>query len=437
MSDFSNKIIHIFCDGGIGNRINALISGLALANHFSLKIYVYWPINSWCGASFQDIFQNSLHIKTNALNQLAGEFVNAKFLLHDEIGAQFLNVSFASAYDYQTLDDFQLRALSCSSDIFFYPAIIPQWIPEELIHQALVQLIFTKQITDPVIDFINGNLKRPFHGLHLRRTDLRVGLSDDEVFSLVQRYPDEVFFVCSDDPQTELLASSHPNVHARTKLHHVEKIKLDSAWISLSIDNEGRQSYGNINRSREAMIDGTIDLLILAHGQIVGYSGSTFQRMARLIGDISPLVTLKRPSALPYFSPSELKVQIERQLISPGALFQVCQNMIQVGDIAHAFDLMRLGYELLPSSSRLDIAHNLGVMHLNQNQPRQACLYFTHVLQIQESHYSSLLHFAYASTLLSEHKVAQQSLLKAVEHRPQVPSPTDSSLEIALIKRLS
>ena len=437
MDEFSNSKIHIFCDGGIGNRINALISGLALANYFSLKITVYWPVNSWCGASFEDIFQNSLHIKTNALNQLAGEFAHAKFLLHDEIGAQFLNVPFASAYDYQALDDFQLRALSSSSDIFFYPAVIPQWIPEELIHKALVQLLFTKQITDPVIDFINNNLKKSFHGLHLRRTDLRVGLSDQEVLAIVQRYPDEVFFVCSDDPQAELLASSHPNVHARTKHHHVEKNKIDSDWISLSLDKEGRQSYGNINRSREAMLNGTIDLLILAHGKIIGYSGSTFQHMARLIGEISPLVTLKRPTALPYFSPSEIKVQIERQLINPGTLFQVCQNMIQVGDIAQALDLMRLGFELLSTSSRLEIAHNLGVLLLNQNQPRQARLYFTYALQIQEFHYSSLLHFAYASTLLSENEEAQQSLFKAVEHRPQVPSPSDSSLESALIKRLS
>ena len=57
--------------------------------------------------------------------------------------------------------------------------------------------------------FISNTLVRPFHGLHLRRTDLRVGLSDAEVLALVQRHPKEVFFVCSDDPQAEALACAH------------------------------------------------------------------------------------------------------------------------------------------------------------------------------------------------------------------------------------
>ena len=109
MDNSSNSHIHIFCDGGIGNRINSLISGLALANHFVLKSTVYWPINSWCGASFEDIFQNLLHVKDEAINELAGKFDHANIMLHDEIGAQFLKVLFSSAYDYRCLEDFKIR----------------------------------------------------------------------------------------------------------------------------------------------------------------------------------------------------------------------------------------------------------------------------------------------------------------------------------------
>ncbi len=427
--------INIFCDGGIGNRINALISGLALADRFDMHRTVYWPINSWCGAAFSDIFQNILEVRTDALDTLAGKFSHAKAMMHDEIGAQFLKVPFSSAYDYQSLDDFERIVLPASGEIFFYPAVIPQWIPEELVNDSLRRIRFSQHITQCVSDFINQTIQRPFHGLHLRRTDLRVGLTDPEVMALVQGNPQEVFFVCSDDPQAEALASAHPHVHARIKTHHVEKKEMQSEWISLSKDQEGRISYGNIQRSRDAMIEGAIDLLILSHSQIVGFSGSTFQRMARLLGDVAPLVPIARPPALPFFSFTEMTQQIERQLIAPGILLQVCQTMMQNGATTQALDLMRMGFERMPDAHRPDLAHSLGVMLLNQSQPRQASLYFIAVLQLETTRSSSWLHLAYAKTLLGENEQAKQALQQALTYRPVTPIASDAILEKALIER--
>ena len=427
--------IYIFCDGGIGNRINALISGLALADHFKLTSIVYWPLNSWCGAAFHDIFQNELDVRVDPLDALAGKYADAKMMLHDVTGAQFLQVPFESAYDYQSLEDFEKRGLPIDKDIFFYPAVIPQWIPEGKINQSLQSLRFDAHIEGEVRTFIMNRLAKPFHGLHLRRTDLRVGLSDSEVLSLVQRHPNEVFFVCSDDPQAEALASAHANVRKRAKTHYVEKKEGNADWISLSKDQEGRVSYGNIERSRDAMIEGVIDLLILAHSQIVGFSGSTFQRMARLIGDVAPLLTIARPVALPFFSFTEMTQQIERQLIEPGVLMQVCQTMMQNGEAGQALDLMRMAFERMTDAQRPDLAHSLGVMLLNQSQPRQASLYFIAVLQLQPLRYSSWLHLAYAKTLLGEHDQAEQALKQAQAYRPATLIPSDQMLEKALADR--
>jgi hypothetical protein len=432
-----NTRIHIFCDGGIGNRINALISGLALADRFALHSTVYWPKNSWCGAAFSDIFQNVLDVRTDALNDLAGKFGHAKIMLHDEIGAQFLQVPFASAYDYQSLDDFEHRGLPANGDLFFYPAVIPQWIPENLIHESLRRMRFSQHITQCVSDFINQKLMRPFQGLHLRRTDLRVGLTDPELMAIVQGNPQEVFFVCSDDPQAEALAGAHPNVHARAKAHHVEKMVADADWISLSKDHEGRSSYGNIQRSRDAMIEGTIDLLILAHSQIVGFSGSTFQRMARLLGEAAPLVQIARPPALPFFSFTEMTQQIERQLIDPGVLLQVCQTMMQNGQTGQALDLMRLGFERMSDAHRHDIAHTLGVMLLNQNHPRQAKLYLDLVLNKNHQLYSTRLHLAYAEVLLGNDETAATLLYRSAYDKPLQINSNDALLEAALVKKLS
>jgi len=427
--------IYVFCDGGIGNRINALVSGIAIAESFQLTMTVYWPVNSWCGAAFADFFDNAFDVRTDALDTLAGKFTDLKMMLHDAMGAQFLQVPFESAYDYQSMQDFAQRGLPDNKDIFLYPAIIAPWIPEPMVHAALRELRFTKEIQSAVQSFISTTLVRPFHGLHLRRTDLRVGLSDAEVMALVQRYPSEVFFVCSDDPQAEALACAHPHVHARGKAHHVEKKEGNADWISLSKDQEGRVSYGNIERGREAMIEGTIDLLILAHSQIVGFSGSTFQRMARLLGDAAPLVPIARPTPLPYFSFTEMTQQIDRQLIEPDVLIQVSQTMMQNGDAGQALDLMRMGFERMTETQRPDIAHSLGVMLLNQNQPRQASLYFIAVLQRQTMRYSSWLHLAYAKTLLGENDNAKQALQQAATCRPPVLASSDAMLEKALAER--
>ena len=430
------KEIFIFCDGGIGNRINALASGLALATHFDLEVKVYWPINTWCGAPFQDIFQNALEVRTDSLNSLAGKYVNAKMMLHDEMGAQFLQVPFESAYAYQSLEDFAARGLSASEDIFFYPAVIPEWIPAQLINDALRSLQISAHIADAVRHFISTTFNRPFHGLHLRRTDLRVGLTDSEVLTLVQRYPNEVFFVCSDDPQAEALAAAHPHVHARPKAHHVEKQTHDSDWISLSKDQEGRVSYGNIQRSREAMIEGTIDLLILAHSEIVGFSGSTFQRMARLLGDVAPLVPISRPARLPYFSFVEMTQQIERQLIEPMLLTQVCQTMAQNGDNTQALELMRLAFERMSDPQRAEIAHNLGVMLLNQNLPRQAALYLAAGLATQPQMYSGWLHLAYSQIMYGEEIAARESFQQLYKYESPSTTAAEDSLKNALAARL-
>ena len=77
--------ILIFCDGGLGNRINALASGLAIARYFGLTYCVHWPINNWCAAPFQKIFANRLNVSTESISQLKGRLDDAVMLLHDEI----------------------------------------------------------------------------------------------------------------------------------------------------------------------------------------------------------------------------------------------------------------------------------------------------------------------------------------------------------------
>jgi hypothetical protein len=418
----------IFCDGGIGNRINALVSGLALAGHFNLDYRIYWPENNWCQAGFFDIFQNEHPVSQLSIKGLRGTLSSAVVLLHDEIAADSLGVSFQSAYEYESPDDFYSRCMHVGDRIFFYPALIPSWIPGNDVTTELKKLRFTDHIQQQVTKFVRQNLGRPFHGLHLRRTDLNVGLSDQEVMSLVRRHPDELFFVCSDDPHSEALACAHPNVRARAKTSHVTRKYEDEEWLSKSLDDDDRSYFGNIFRGKDSVIEGVIDLLILSHSEIVGYSGSTFQKIARTLGEVSPLLSLEKPSPLNYVSAREARRRLDAKTLSCAELISLCNGLGVQGDMLEAMALLQKGWCVYDGHDSLDVLHTLGVFMLNQQQAKMAHLCLKQVVGLDSNRPASVLHLAYAELLLGNPAVAAVRLRQAQELGAGLQHPNDLQL---------
>lgn len=410
--DPSPRLI-IFCDGGLGNRINALISGLAVARHFQLSYRIHWPVNNWCAAGFNDIFSSIENASTESIKKLSKATTDAYFLLHDEIAAHTLGVTFESVYSYNSLDDFQARAIDSCKTIFYYPALIPQWIPAELIHGALQTLKFTDYIQSEVTNFISQTLKSPFHGLHLRRTDLKIGFTDHEVLTLVTHHPEAVFFVCSDDPVAEALACAHPHVHRRKKTDYVEKKQSNETWLAQTKDDDGRIYYGNIQRSKTSVIEGAIDLLILAHSGIIGYSGSTFQSIARMIGEFSPLSIIDKPTALAVFSGDEIKRQVQSRLISSDLLLKICNTMNLAGNQHQAIELLQFSTEYFEGNQLNDIWHTLGIYCLNTKQPKLASLYLNEVTSTAPERFSSWLYLSYAAHMSQNSVMALTTLTYA------------------------
>jgi len=399
----------IYCDGGIGNRINALLSGLAVARHFNLPYQVHWPVNNWCAAAYEDIFSKPEPISLLSLKDLQGQMGDALMLLHDEIASQALACEFGSAYAYQSLADFEQKALGQGRRIFFYPALMPDWVPMPAIHDVLRRLDFSEPIRQEAMGFMRDVMQGPFHGIHLRRTDLTVGLTDLEVQQLAMQYKDARFYVCSDDPMAEALASAHPHVHCRPKKHHVEK-RTSGEWTQTCADDDGRIYNGNIQRGRESVIEATIDMLILAQSQIVGFSGSTFQRMARLIGDVHPLLPWDRPAALAFASGQEVKRQLQARVMPLGHLLQICHQVGMAGRVDQAIELLQEGSKYFMGPELCTLLHNLAVFHLNQGQAQMARVHLQHLLAQETGRASSWLHLAYADLLVNDMPQASESM---------------------------
>ena len=399
----------IYCDGGIGNRINALLSGLAVARHFKLKYQIHWPVNNWCAAAFEDIFSNPEPVNPLSLKDLNGEMGDAVMLLHDEIASQALGCEFASAYAYASLEDFEDKALSQGKTVFFYPALMPDWVPMDAIHDVLRSLDFSQTVREKAKDFMLDVMQGPFHGIHLRRTDLTVGLTDLEVQQLVMQHKDARFYVCSDDPMAEALACAHPHVHCRIKTHHVEK-KITGDWTQSCADDDGRVYNGNIQRGRESVIEATVDMLILAQSQIVGFSGSTFQRMARLIGEVNPLMPWEKPAALPFVSSKEIKRQLEARILPLESLLQVCNTVGIAGRVDQAIELLQEASKYLVGQELCTLLHTLAVFHLNQGQAQLARVVLQYVVAQEPHRGSSWLHLTYADLLANDLPKAIESM---------------------------
>ena len=373
--------IAIYCDGGFANRLNTLVSGLSLAHHFNIEVQIYWPRNNWCQAGFSDIFADKLNVCEASLSDLADSLAQFIPLLHDQKGADVLDVTFHSAYAYTSLDHFDAEAIATGRDIFYYPALIPQWLPMNMVAAVLQECHYLPHIIDNVAAFVSQTIGKPFHGLHLRRTDLNVGYSDDEVQAIVRQHPDEHFFVCSDDPIAEALAAVHANVHRRDKSAYVGKRNAQGDWMALTADDDGRMYHSNIDRNADSVVDAVIDMLILAHSSIVGFSGSTFQNMARLYGTHAPVVILAKPDKqIDFLSLSSSTRMLQTGNLTLSDCVGQCIELYNQGRQSTAIALAKLAIERAESHGIRDINtfllhYNLGAHLLNDGHPYEASLY--------------------------------------------------------------
>ncbi len=375
--------ILIFCDGGLGNRINALASGLAIARHFGLSYCVHWPINNWCAAPFHKIFANRLNISAESISQLKGKLDDAVMLLHDEIASNSLGVKFDSAYRFKNLQEFDDLAIYKDKSIFYYPAVIPNWVPEELVHQELKFLKFDSFIVREVKEFISKTMPGPFYGLHLRRTDLNVGLDDLEVFNLAKSHPEDTFFVCSDDPLAERLAAGHPNVFRREKKFQIEKSTLSGDWLAQTHDDDGRLYYGNIRRKEEAVVEGAIDMLILAHSQIVGFSGSTFQKIARTLGMICPVMVIERPVEFSFFSEKDVKDLSNTKLQTIEDFIKISDQLIKEKNVNLAIKILENAIEKFNEEDYSLMCFKIGLIALNNGIYKKSMIYLESAVKIK------------------------------------------------------
>lgn len=273
----------IYCDGGFGNRYNALISGLVAADILGYKAEICWPTNNWCEAEYSDLFEGTTTVRTENLIDFVGDAHNYLVLSHDLRNAEYLSVPFVSAYGFTSESEFAEYCRNDGRDVFFYPALVPSWISPEKLYLVAAKFPFHIELIEAAESFINENFHGYFYGIHLRRTDLVLGYSDAEVGEIVTGHPDHLFFICSDSADSEKSAAQYPNVRVHVKHSYVDRQIGDKGWTDITLDTSKRAYYSNIRRNAQSVRDAVVDLLILSRSVIVGKTSSTFMNVARFL----------------------------------------------------------------------------------------------------------------------------------------------------------
>jgi hypothetical protein len=277
------RSVHIYCDGGFGNRLNGLVSGLLFAGIAGLKPVAVWPCNNWCGAKFSEIFENSdIQVIERELATYVPERRDFHFFMtEDHLGMGVANLSPLAA---SALPEVIQYLQSDGRDVFYHSPLIPVYLEAAWVSAQIRLLKIRGEIEGQAAQFIErAGLQDMFYGLQIRKTDFGAGGADDNaLFELVQKAADKRFFVCSDNKEVEARFRKLPNVAIYEKQAYVEKL-VAGDWTALAADHSGRVYPCNVNRSAQSVIDAVVDLLVLSHSEVIKTSNSTFLNAALLL----------------------------------------------------------------------------------------------------------------------------------------------------------
>ena len=274
----------VMCDGGLANRLNALVFALILRKKFGHAWCISWPQNNWCGAPVDALFETLFEppMAVNALPLSHYREHSSALMLMQENQLDFPPERLLLHHGLTTYDAWR-EYLDRSEGIVYFHNLIPGWVPQADVHAALRELKLNADVQRRAWNFcVDEAIDGHVIGVHIRKTDFGDKVNDDVLFAQVaasaQRH-----FVCSDAADVNQRFGALPHCAVFTKTAFPEKLSQGDAWQHWTTDHDGRRFPYNIERSASAVVEGLVDLLILSRTELVPTSGSTFLSMARLL----------------------------------------------------------------------------------------------------------------------------------------------------------
>ena len=160
-----HRKMYILADGGLGNRFNSLIGGLVAAEQIGCVPVICWPINNWCGCSFEDLFVSNLQTMDKGITDLILDDGKI-YLIHDNQTTTVPRHTF----------EHSLESLNCIRDMTQDMVYFHNKLPDYFSQDAIVKKLRTSSVsgTDELAKKIVWLLKEKF--LNISLCDLRIPL---------------------------------------------------------------------------------------------------------------------------------------------------------------------------------------------------------------------------------------------------------------------
>jgi FkbM family methyltransferase len=274
---------HMLCDGGLCNRLNALLFALMLQRRFGGAWQISWPRNNWCGAGFDSLFSSPLPHDDNGIAHYKQHEARHLLLMHEN-QAGFDSARWVPNRGLASWDDYR-HQLQRHDSVVYYNNLLPPFVTDDDVQGALTLLQVNPQVAETARRFIlERRIDASVLGVHIRKTDFGDRVDDDALFEQV-RASDRPVFVCSDDAAVNTRFAALPRCSVVPKQAYPQKLQGQDHWQQATRDDQGRHFASNMQRSAEAVVEGLVDLLVLSQTDILPTSHSTFlataQRFAR------------------------------------------------------------------------------------------------------------------------------------------------------------
>jgi hypothetical protein len=265
----------ILCDGGLGNRIGALLGGMVIAKQLDMEPVICWPANTWCGCEFKDIYKTDLKVLNMGIKELFETKKSHTFMVHaNQIGSEFAeSLPLAQA---------GIAVLNVSrANVVYFNDKVPDFIDNAAATKILDDLPINDDVFLLAANFCaRNNINNSTMGVHIRKTDGGQRINETNLERYIVNHQGIRVFVCSDEKSVEDRFKALPGVITYPKSNYVEKLE-EGDWNKETTDSEGRQFRCNVKRSRESIQEAFVDLLILSNTTIAHGSSSTFFQLAK------------------------------------------------------------------------------------------------------------------------------------------------------------
>jgi hypothetical protein len=296
---------YVYCDGGLCNRLNALLGGLELSRNANFGLIVSWPINNWCELSLGDVLD------------IDGEFALEEWEI-SELSMRLMEYSLI-AHEQQSFDsppvlnpnlETNLHSLRGKIDravreksVVYFNSVIPPCMRINDISRLARRLKFKAQFLLRAERFLKrvGLTPDRYWALHMRGTDFRRPASYYRWWKFISRCLPGNVLLCTDDVNIKKQFSSIQYLVSRDCGAYPEKYQPELSWTDNILDQEGRSFDFNVRRSSNSVKESIVDLILLSEGHILLTSESSFLGFAilmvcrgRLLGEVGDIRIVRR-----------------------------------------------------------------------------------------------------------------------------------------------